>query len=306
MNRRLIIISVLVVGVIFLFSYLIGGRIFSSDKSAHRSSILAKFIKNNASNLVEKGELDKAIERYKGLILRFPNSQEAGEAWFTLGELYVKKNDTLEAKNSYQMVVTNFSDIKFIWEAQAKLGELNMKILFSPLLTAQSQSYEVKTGDTLVKIASNFNTTVELIRQSNNLKDDRIRSGMKLKIWTGRFSLIVDKSQISLILKSNEEVMKIYQVSTGKDNFTPIGTFKIDTKLIDPPWKGIPPGDPRNILGSRWLGFAEPFKNYGIHGTIDPESIGKHVTQGCIRMLNSDVEELYTILPIGTEVTIVE
>ncbi len=306
MNRRLIIISVLVVGLIFLFSYLIGGRIFSSDKAAHRSSIRAKFIRNNASNLVGKGELDKAIERYKQLVLRFPNSQEAGEAWFALGELYVRKNDTLEAKNSYQMVVTNFPNTKFISEAQTKLGELNMKILFSPLVTTQSQSYEVKTGDTLVKIAANFNTTVELIKRSNNLKDDRIKPGMKLKIWTGKFTFVVDKSQNSLTLKSNEEVMKIYRVSTGKDNFTPIGTFKIDTKLIDPPWKGIPPGDPRNILGSRWLGFAEPFKNYGIHGTIDPESIGKHVTQGCVRMLNSDVEELYTILPIGTEVTIVE
>jgi len=45
---------------------------------------------------------------------------------------------------------------------------------------------------------------------------------------------------------------------------------------------------------------------YGIHGTTEPKELGKQVTQGCIRLSNSDVEELYTIIPTGTEVTIVE
>jgi lipoprotein-anchoring transpeptidase ErfK/SrfK len=45
---------------------------------------------------------------------------------------------------------------------------------------------------------------------------------------------------------------------------------------------------------------------YGIHGTTEPETIGKQATQGCIRMVNSDVEELYAIVPEGTEVTIVD
>ena len=58
------------------------------------------------------------------------------------------------------------------------------------------------------------------------------------------------------------------------------------------------------LLGSRWLGFNMP--GYGIHGTIEPETIGKQVTAGCVRMRNSDVEELYDILPLGTEVSIVD
>lgn len=308
MNRRLIIISVLVVGLIFLFIYLIGGKILFSSKAGHRSSIRAKFILRNASGLVQKSDIDKAIGRFKEVLERFPNSQEAGEAYFALGEVYINKNDILEAKNSYQMVVTNFPDTKFISEAQVKLGELNMKLLFSPLITPQSQSYEVKAGDILAKIASSFNTTVELIKQSNNLKDDRIRPGMKLKIWTGKFSLVVDKSQHTLTLKSNEEVMKLYPVSTGFNNSTPVGNFKIISKLINPVWYKagavVPPESPENILGSRWLGLS--VTGYGIHGTTDPSSVGKAVTQGCIRMLNSDVEELYTILPTGIEVTIVE
>ena len=61
---------------------------------------------------------------------------------------------------------------------------------------------------------------------------------------------------------------------------------------------------PEYELGSRWMGLSEP--EYGIHGTNDASTIGKHITKGCVRMRNEDVEELYAIIPSGTEVTIVE
>jgi lipoprotein-anchoring transpeptidase ErfK/SrfK len=144
--------------------------------------------------------------------------------------------------------------------------------------------------------------------KDNSLSDDKILPGRKIKVWTAPFSMVVDKSQNSLILKTNEEIIKTYTVSTGINNSTPIGNFKITNKLINPTWfkagAVVPPGSPENILGSRWLGFNLP--GYGIHGTSDPQSLGKQVTQGCVRMSNSDVEELYTIIPIGTEVTIID
>ncbi len=111
-----------------------------------------------------------------------------------------------------------------------------------------------------------------------------------------------------LILKSNEEVFKTYIVATGEDNSTPVGTFTIVEKLIDPTWYSagavIPPDSPDNVLGTRWLGFD--LSGYGIHGTTEPESLGKQVTQGCVRLSNADVEELYIIIPKGTEVIIVD
>ncbi|MFA5199950.1 MAG: L,D-transpeptidase family protein [Candidatus Omnitrophota bacterium] len=45
---------------------------------------------------------------------------------------------------------------------------------------------------------------------------------------------------------------------------------------------------------------------YGIHGTTQPQELGKQVTEGCVRLSNQDVEELYTIVPMGTETTIIE
>ncbi len=119
----------------------------------------------------------------------------------------------------------------------------------------------------------------------------------------------MDKSQNILTLKSGQEIIKTYRVSTGKDSCTPVGTFKIINKIIDPPWYKepgvmIPSGDPKNVLGSRWLGISK--ESYGIHGTTQPELIGQSVTEGCVRMRNAEVEELYILVPEGTEVVITD
>jgi LysM repeat protein len=47
------------------------------------------------------------------------------------------------------------------------------------------------------------------------------------------------------------------------------------------------------------------YKDYGIHGTNNPASIGKAVSNGCIRMYNQDVNYVYSLAPIGTEVNVV-
>ncbi|MCU0666368.1 MAG: L,D-transpeptidase [Candidatus Omnitrophica bacterium] len=104
------------------------------------------------------------------------------------------------------------------------------------------------------------------------------------------------------------EVVKTYTVSTGANNCTPVGTFKIVNKIVDPTWYKagavVASGAPENILGTRWMGLD--LKSYGIHGTTEPKNLGKQVTAGCVRMANPEVEELYTIVPVGTEVTIVD
>ena len=52
------------------------------------------------------------------------------------------------------------------------------------------------------------------------------------------------------------------------------------------------------------MGFS--LASYGIHGTTLPETIGTNATEGCVRMYNQDVEELYVIVPAGVTVTIVD
>jgi len=150
--------------------------------------------------------------------------------------------------------------------------------------------------------------TVELIKLSNNLASNKIMAGRELRIWTGKFSIVVDRSQNVLLLKSDGEVIKTYTVSTGKDLCTPLGTFVIEEKLVSPMWYKVDvvvaPDSPDYELGTRWMGISA--EGYGIHGTSDESVIGRHITNGCVRMKNNEVEELYDVIPGGTVVEIIE
>lgn len=124
--------------------------------------------------------------------------------------------------------------------------------------------------------------------------------------------VVIDKSENRLRLYEGTRLRKTYPVATGRSTAqTPEGDFKIVLKTVNPAWTNprtgltIPGGSPRNPLGTRWLGLSlGGGREYGIHGTNEPGSIGGHVSHGCVRMHNADVEELFRLLPIGTPVTI--
>jgi lipoprotein-anchoring transpeptidase ErfK/SrfK len=195
-------------------------------------------------------------------------------------------------------------------EASSTLNTVDMqkrwKALFSKEITPGSMAYTVKPGDSLYVIARKNHTTVDLIKKINSLKSDNIYPRMKLKLHTAPFSIKIDKAKNTLILYSDGEAVKKYSVATGKKNCTPVGEFKITDKLVNPTWFKtgaiLPPGSPKNALGTRWMGFDKPA--YGIHGTIEPKSVGTQASEGCVRMLNEEVEELYSLVPVGTKVTI--
>jgi lipoprotein-anchoring transpeptidase ErfK/SrfK len=66
------------------------------------------------------------------------------------------------------------------------------------------------------------------------------------------------------------------------------------------------PGGPRNPLGARALYLWQGSKDtlYRIHGTVEPWTIGKNVSSGCIRMINQDVIDLYERAPVGARVIV--
>jgi len=223
---------------------------------------------------------------------------------------FESKGQFSKAKDLYNKILENASDEKTIQRVQKEIMDLNIKILFSAVQGEESVIHTVVGGDTLGKLARQYGTTVGLIKRSNGLSNDMIRIGDRLKISTANYSVMVDRSDNLLTLKEGDDVLKTYEVATGMidSSPTPIGTFKVINKLKDPVWYKtgavVPSGSPENILGTRWLGLS--VSGYGIHGTTIPDSIGKHATAGCVRMLTEEVEELYDVLPIGAEVTIIE
>lgn len=124
----------------------------------------------------------------------------------------------------------------------------------------------------------------------------------------------IDKSENRLRFYDGGKLVKEYPVATGSDpKITPEGQFAVVFKTTCPGWTNpktgefVPGCTAKNPLGTRWLGLGvgnSKGREYGIHGTNQPESIGRHITLGCVRMHNSDVEELYGQVPMGTMVTI--
>ncbi|MBM3859189.1 MAG: LysM peptidoglycan-binding domain-containing protein [Verrucomicrobia bacterium] len=189
----------------------------------------------------------------------------------------------------------------------AMLGELNAKIVFTGAAAPEKRDHTIVAGDTLGKLAKQFNTTIELIKKANGLSSDMIRLGDRLRIYQGQFAVEINKSANTLTVTDHGKFFKRYRVGSGQYNRTPAGEFKIMTRIERPPWfhpdgRTIPFGDPDNILGTHWLGLD--VTRYGIHGTWETNSIGKQSSAGCVRLLNDDVAELYLLLPIGTPVTI--
>jgi lipoprotein-anchoring transpeptidase ErfK/SrfK len=119
-----------------------------------------------------------------------------------------------------------------------------------------------------------------------------------------------------------------YGIGVGKQGFTWSGTATIRSKQEWPDWYppkemmerkpelmsqvsvlqsglGVP-GGPANPLGARALYLWQGNKDtlYRIHGTNEPETIGRNVSSGCIRMLNQDVIDLYQRTPLGSKVVV--
>ena len=197
-------------------------------------------------------------------------------------------------------------------EIEGFLNELAMPLLASQRPMPEKVEHVVQSGDYLGKLAATYNTPVALIAKANNVQGANIRVGETLRLLDGNahvFALAVSKTRNDLVVTLDGRFFKRYRVSTGENAKTPVGTYKIVDKIAQPAWhkpggKAIPYGHPDNLLGTHWLALDLP--GYGLHGTWEPDSIGKQSSAGCIRLLNEHIEELYTILPKGTLVTITE
>lgn len=205
------------------------------------------------------------------------------------------------------------------------MAHINDELVFSPKVAKGdpfTELYTIQPNDSLVKIASRQGLAIDhrFIARINRMSNpNQIRLGDKLKLVRGPFHAIVSKSAYRLDLyvgdPSDPEdpqrwmFIRSFDVGLGEGNSTPVGDFivKADSKLINPHWVNPRTGqafaadDPLNPIGEHWLGLsglgdAAAVSGYGIHGTIDPASIGRMQSMGCIRLRPDDVAIIYELL----------
>ena len=128
-------------------------------------------------------------------------------------------------------------------------------------------------------------------------------------------TIIVNTADRYLFLIMGNGVAMRYGIGVGRDGFQWGGTQKITLKREWPDW--VPPpemierqpylprwmaGGPGNPLGARAMNLGATV--YRIHGTNAPETIGQAVSSGCFRLVNDDVIDLYSRVPVGTKVMV--
>ncbi len=195
---------------------------------------------------------------------------------------------------------------------RAELTRLGNETIFSSRILADdplTERYIIQSGDSLGKIAKANKVSVDLLASINGIANvNRIRAGQTIKIIHGPFHAVLDKSVYVLDVYMGSTFAKHFKVGLGADDSTPTGKWQVAVKLENPtyyPPRGgriIAADDPKNPLGERWIGLqgisgeAVGQMRYGIHGTIEPQSIGQSVSMGCVRMYNEDVTSLYIYL----------
>jgi len=159
----------------------------------------------------------------------------------------------------------------------------------------------VKRGETLYSISKDYRVSIAALLKANpNLTNQNsIYIGQSIQIPglpdpnTIPYRISISKKNKTLQLFLNNKLIKTYPIAVGKMlTQTPSGTFVIVNREPNP-------GGPYGVM---WLSLSTA--GYGIHGTNNPSSIGKEVSQGCVRMHNHDVLDLAKQVPNGTFVTI--
>jgi lipoprotein-anchoring transpeptidase ErfK/SrfK len=205
--------------------------------------------------------------------------------------------------------------------ARETLERINARLLMSPEAVASdpfARIYTVQPGDSLERIARRETGNAvdwRFLQRINGIRNPRgIQVGQKLKVPVGHFHAVIHKADyrldLFLVNDSGRVLVRSFPVGLGELNSTPEGLARIrpGSKLVDPEWHNprtreyFASGDPKNPIGKRWIGLVsvvpgdQLFDTYGIHGTIEPESVGRSLSMGCVRLLPEHVELVYELL----------
>jgi lipoprotein-anchoring transpeptidase ErfK/SrfK len=207
-----------------------------------------------------------------------------------------------------------------------QLSKLTDQWLFSPIVFANDMLcdiYKVKPGNQLRTVGERYKVPWEILKEINRIqRPELLPAGKVIKVINGPFRAKIYRSTFTLDLYLQNTFVRSFPVGLGKPgNETPTGLWRVKPggKLVKPPWWDEETGrtyqhdDPDYPLGSRWIelegigGVAKGREGFGIHGTKDPDQIGKAESRGCIRLHNGDAILIYNLLvPIFSKVEVLD
>ena len=229
-------------------------------------------------------------------------SAETAEA-LRRADLLMRQDKTVEAHNVLSNLYWKQPEVRSVLERRIMSTAAE---IFSDPHRHFGAPYLVQPGDTLESIGQNHRIPWQYLAQLNRISPSELQAGQQLKVMRGPFSAIVDLSRFELTIHAHGYFVHRYDIGIGADDKTPIGEFTVQEKIENPTWYDpdggqIDKDDPQNPLGEYWIGLGE---HIGIHGTIDPQSIGSARSRGCVHMLDDDIAEVFALLGRGSTVRI--
>lgn len=178
--------------------------------------------------------------------------------------------------------------------------------------------YMTQPGDTFDKIAQKYSIPWLLLARINGMapaggsnvdnpaKDQPLPVGTELKVVRGPFEAVVRLDRHELTLMLQNRYAGRFPIGVGRDQPKLDGSYTVCDKTLNPTYYGpdginINPNDPRNPLGSAWIGLTD---RIGIHGTGDPQGVGRDDNRGTLCVGDRDLQDLYGILSVGSRVTV--
>ena len=285
--------------------------------SAHAEKNNAGTVKKEAAPVIEKDLAAEAVDYPLGKVEldKVPQLKNA-----ELNKAFAKAVEDTDYQSAKTLLLKEIASLKnkssLYYRTLGKyLRALNTKIIFDGVPGGKNQTYIIKSGDSLNRIAINYNLPVSTIVKANKLKSTVIYPGQSLRVYKGDWRIEVSKMAKLLYVYDGKELFAIYDIGIGKEGRTPKGEFVLTDKIEHPAWYSpdgriVPYGEKENVLGTHWLKIMptgntdSAYIGYGIHGTWDNGSITKSMSNGCIRMTNEEVAELFLYIPRKTPVII--
>ncbi|MEM6856046.1 MAG: L,D-transpeptidase family protein [Planctomycetota bacterium] len=248
---------------------------------------------------------------------RFTSGADAATL-YNRGDVQIVEGQLVEGRATLSRLL--FADNLQLSPADAaavreRLDEVNRELLWTRTIT---------TGDTIAKgyvidaplstIAIRHRVPWQLLALINNISNpDNVQAGKTIKVVQGPLHARVSKSRFVMdVYAVDAERMPVFVQSfpVGLGENTPMGNWEVikGSKVENPDWRDelnneyFPRDDPNNPIGEFWIaieGLDEANRDktgFGIHGTIEPDSIGKEESRGCVRLLNNDIELVFNML----------
>ncbi len=286
----------------------VAGEVVRSDAPARKEEAPAGEERRPTAEASAGPEAARAPDRVSAAVAAAESLRKGGDLPQAAAGLVRQLEAMAAAKAPY-------AEMRPVSEA---LEGVNKELVFNPSGTWRSERVVVEKGDSWHKIAKKFAAArgvqhgIGLLRAVNRKSGDLLVPGERLRVPTDSLRVVVHRASFAAFAYLGDVIVRVYPVGIGREDAeTPTGRFTIGEKVANPVWwkprPPIPAGDPRNPLGSRWLGFrADDQKlEYGIHGTEREDAVGSRVSEGCIRLHNRDVVELYDLVPdSGTPVEV--